>query len=72
VHAFHVGIGISATFVALGGIVGLVGIRNPRRTVPCADCPGGQLAGQPIDAARDRPVAHLPAPATADSIVSGY
>jgi hypothetical protein len=71
VHAFHVGIAISATFVALGGIVGLVGIRNPRRSVPCADCPGGQLAGQPVDAARERPVAPLPAPATVDSAVTG-
>ena len=54
VHAFHVGIGISATLVALGGLLGLAGIRNPRRVVRCEDCAGGQLAGQPIDAARPR------------------
>jgi EmrB/QacA subfamily drug resistance transporter len=53
VHAFHVGIGISATLVALGGILGLAGIRNRRRTVNSADCAGGQLAGQPVDTARD-------------------
>jgi EmrB/QacA subfamily drug resistance transporter len=50
VHAFHVGIGISASLVALGGLLGLAGIRNPRRTVRCADCAGGQFAGQPVDA----------------------
>jgi EmrB/QacA subfamily drug resistance transporter len=54
-RAFHVGIGISATLVALGGLLGLAGIRNPRRPVRCQDCPGGQFAGQPIDAARERP-----------------
>jgi hypothetical protein len=52
VHAFHNGIGISASLVALGGLLGLAGIRNPRRVVLCADCAGGQLAGQPLDAAR--------------------
>jgi EmrB/QacA subfamily drug resistance transporter len=53
-HAFHVGIGISAALVALGGVLGLAGIRNPRRTVRCEDCAGGQLAGQPLDLARER------------------
>lgn len=52
VHAFHVGIGISATLVALGGLLGLGGIRNPRREVRCEGCAGGQLAGQPLDTAR--------------------
>ncbi len=51
VHAFHVGIGIAATMVALGGLLGLAGIRNPRRAVRSEDCAGGQLAGQPLDAA---------------------
>jgi EmrB/QacA subfamily drug resistance transporter len=54
VQAFHVGIGIAAGLVALGGVLGLAGIRNPRRSVRCADCPGGQLAGAPVDAARER------------------
>jgi EmrB/QacA subfamily drug resistance transporter len=54
VHAFHVGIGISAMLVALGGLLAIAGIRNPRRAVRCEDCAGGQLAGQPLDAARER------------------
>jgi EmrB/QacA subfamily drug resistance transporter len=54
-HAFKVGIGISTTLVALGGVLGLAGIRNPRRSVRCQDCAGGQLAGQPLDSARERP-----------------
>jgi EmrB/QacA subfamily drug resistance transporter len=61
VHAFRMGIGTSAVLVALGGLLGLVGIVNPRRTVNCEDCAGGQLAGQPLDAGRERlPVVHLP------------
>jgi EmrB/QacA subfamily drug resistance transporter len=57
VRAFHVGIGIAAGLVGLGGVLGLAGIRNPRRSVRCADCPGGQLAGAPLDAARERAAA---------------
>jgi len=61
VAAFHLGIGIAATLVALGGVLGAVAIRNPRRAVRCEDCAGGQLAGQPADAGRDRlPVIVLP------------
>ncbi len=68
VHAFHVGIGISATLIALGGLLALAGIRNPRRVVPCADCPGGQLAGQPLDAARRRAPHGLAEPETAVTV----
>jgi EmrB/QacA subfamily drug resistance transporter len=65
-HAFHVGIGISTTLVALGGVLGLAGIRNPRRSVRCQDCPGGQLAGQPVDTARERPpLTEVPEPTVA-------
>ncbi|MFL5829233.1 MAG: MFS transporter [Solirubrobacteraceae bacterium] len=44
VHAFRVGMGISAALAMLGGVVALVGIVNPKRDVRCADCPGGALA----------------------------
>ena len=33
VHAFHVGMAFCAVLVAAGGVLGLVGIRNPRRDV---------------------------------------
>src|SRR4051812_3496807 len=39
--AFHMGIGCAAALVALGGVMGLLGIRNPRREVKCADCAEG-------------------------------
>jgi MFS family permease len=55
VGAFRVGVGISVALVALGGILGLVGIRNPRRRVAAADCPGGQFAGHPREATRQSP-----------------
>ncbi len=61
VDAFHLGMAISAALVALGGVVGVAFVRNPRRDVSCADCAGGQLAGAPADAARERP----PAPVAA-------
>jgi EmrB/QacA subfamily drug resistance transporter len=53
VDAFHKGMLISASLVALGGILGLALVRNPRRKVECADCAGGQLVGAPVDAARE-------------------
>jgi EmrB/QacA subfamily drug resistance transporter len=65
VHAFHVGMGISTVLVALGGVLGVIGIRNPRRAVRCQDCPGGQFAGQPLDAVRERAPASGPAPVAA-------
>jgi predicted MFS family arabinose efflux permease len=70
VHAFRVGIGISATLVALGGVLGLAGIRNPRRAVRCEDCAGGQLAGQPLEAGHERTPPVAPAPVAADSAVA--
>jgi EmrB/QacA subfamily drug resistance transporter len=69
VHAFHVAIGICAGLVAAGGVLGAAALRNPRREVRCEDCAGGQLAGQPVDAARERlPVVVVPpSPARAAS-----
>ena len=52
--AFHLAMGISAGLVALGGVLGLIGIQNPQRVVKASDCPGGQLAGTPHEAARIR------------------
>jgi predicted MFS family arabinose efflux permease len=71
VNAFHVGIGISATLVALGGLLGLAGIRNPRRVVRCEDCAGGQLAGQPLDAGREQAPSILPLPTTVSAETAG-
>jgi EmrB/QacA subfamily drug resistance transporter len=55
VDSFHFGALIAAVLVGLGGILGLVGIRNPRREVAAERCPGGQLAGVPQDASRQSP-----------------
>jgi EmrB/QacA subfamily drug resistance transporter len=55
VSAFRVGLGISTVLVAFGGVLGLLGIRNPRRRVEASDCPGGQRVGHPRDAARQSP-----------------
>jgi len=57
VDAFHVAVAICAALVAAGGIAGLTGIVNPRRTVEAEGCPGGQLAGAP------EPATHGPAEA---------
>ena len=51
VEAFRTAVAIATGLVALGGVLGLAGIANPRRRVDAADCPGGQLAGVPRDAA---------------------
>ncbi|MEA2390782.1 MAG: hypothetical protein QOK31_891 [Solirubrobacteraceae bacterium] len=51
VGSFHLGLGIAAGLVALGGILGAAGIENPRRRVAAKDCGGGQLAGAALDAA---------------------
>jgi EmrB/QacA subfamily drug resistance transporter len=53
VTAFHHAILIVAALVAAGGLVGLIGIVNPRRTVLAERCPGGQIVGAP-DAATSR------------------
>ena len=45
--AFHQAVVICAVLVAAGGVVGVVGIVNPRRAVGASTCPGGQLVGTP-------------------------
>jgi EmrB/QacA subfamily drug resistance transporter len=49
--AFRLGIGVAGGLVIVGGLIGAAGIRNPRRIVQAEHCPGGQLAGAPLDAA---------------------
>ena len=52
IDAFRMAMAIAAGLVALGGILGLVGIVNPRRKVLACDCPGGQLVGATVEEAR--------------------
>jgi EmrB/QacA subfamily drug resistance transporter len=51
VESFHLGVGIAAALVALGGLAGALGVRNPRRKVLAEECEGGQLVGVALDAA---------------------
>ncbi len=52
ISAFRLGVGIAAALLAAGGVVGLTRIRNPgREDVRCEDCPGGLLAGAPLEVA---------------------
>jgi EmrB/QacA subfamily drug resistance transporter len=44
-HSFHLGMAIAAALVALGGVVGVAGIRNPQVDVHASECAGGQLVG---------------------------
>jgi EmrB/QacA subfamily drug resistance transporter len=55
ISSFHVGIRIAAGLVALGGVLGLAGIQNPRRRVEADGCPGGQLVGHTREGARQSP-----------------
>lgn len=43
-HSFHLGLAIAAALVAVGGVVGVLAIRNPS-DVRAAECAGGQLVG---------------------------
>jgi EmrB/QacA subfamily drug resistance transporter len=49
-QAFRVAIGVAAGLLALAGLISLFGMRDPRRDVPCEDCPGGALVGAPEEA----------------------
>jgi EmrB/QacA subfamily drug resistance transporter len=53
VSAFHVVLVICAILVAVGGVIGAIGITNPRRIVLAEQCPGGQLVGAPEPAMAD-------------------
>jgi predicted MFS family arabinose efflux permease len=52
VRAFHEAMAICAGLIAAGGVVGALGIVNPRRTIDAVHCAGGQLVGSPLPAAR--------------------
>jgi EmrB/QacA subfamily drug resistance transporter len=54
VSAFHEVMMICAALVAAGGVIGAIGITNPHRDVPAAECSGGQLVGAPRPAAVSR------------------
>ena len=47
VNAFHQAVLICATLVAAGGVLGAIGIVNPRRAVGASKCAGGQLVATP-------------------------
>jgi hypothetical protein len=55
VDAFRTANVIAALLTASGGLISLAGIRNPRRSVAAAECPGGALCGASEDVARTRP-----------------
>ena len=45
---------VGAVLVLIGGVVSLVGIQNPRRSVPCEGCAGGALVGAAEDVGQSR------------------
>src|SRR5262249_62194287 len=55
VDAFHQAILLCGVLVAAGGVIGLLGIGDPRRVVSAKGCAGGQLAGAPEPAASGTP-----------------
>jgi len=59
-QSFHLGLAVAAALVALGGIAGAIGVRNPRRLVQAAGCEGGALVGASLDAAHISPDAGAP------------
>jgi EmrB/QacA subfamily drug resistance transporter len=72
VRAFHQVVLICSALLAAGGVIGAVGIVNPRRVVEARTCPGGQLVGVPLPAVehhgQDAPSISVPArPAPAGS-----
>jgi EmrB/QacA subfamily drug resistance transporter len=48
---FRMALVATAVVLALGGAIGLSGIRNPRRELEASGCAGGQLVGAPAAAA---------------------
>ena len=54
VTAFHHVILICGVLVAAGGVTGLLGIVDPKRSIDAAGCSGGQLVGAPAPALSPR------------------
>jgi hypothetical protein len=54
-HSFHLGMAVAAILVAVGGVIGVAGIRNPSRRVRAKECPGGQLVGASAQVAHHAP-----------------
>jgi EmrB/QacA subfamily drug resistance transporter len=50
-ESFRAGIAIAGGLVLIGGVIGAVGIQNPRRAVCAEECAGGPLIGASPDAA---------------------
>jgi predicted MFS family arabinose efflux permease len=64
---FQTAMAFAAVLLASGGAIGVLRIRNPRRDTHCAECPGGQLAGAPVEAGQ---AVRRPVPATAPAAPS--
>ena len=49
VDAFSFAMLLTGGLIAVGGVLSAIGIENPRRSVPCAECPGGAAVGASED-----------------------
>jgi EmrB/QacA subfamily drug resistance transporter len=57
VHSFHLGLMIAAVLLAAGGLIGALGIRNPRGRVRAEECPNGQFVGVGSEVPEPEPAA---------------
>ncbi len=55
-HSFHVGMAIAAVLLAVGGLIGALGIRNRHGVVAAEECPSGQLVGTGRELPETRPL----------------
>jgi hypothetical protein len=61
VETFHLSAVIGAGMLIAAGLLGGIGLRNPRRATQAEQCPGGQLVGAPEEAGRDARLERAPA-----------